>query len=184
MRAGSGKSGKGSGKGVGKGKPSNAKVARRRQGATLPPDGSLLSAYPEGCCVLLEATPRDFRATVGSGPRHDVPAGPSWYLVSFRIGLGSPHCRMMANPPSSLTWNVGMGIAVETNGYLAVKSSRWPERAAPLDDALGTESDPVQVMQVANSGATAGDQTSTPSAYGASGTPGVSSSPRAGHDRA
>lgn len=77
-----------------------------------------------------------------------LPSSPAWHLVSFRIGRdGSPHCRMLKNPPSSLEWNVGMGLAAETNGYLSVLGSRWPERAAPLDDALGTEADPIQVMQ-------------------------------------
>lgn len=141
--------------------PKKKVVRARRPGAALPADGSLLSAYPEGCCVLLEAMPRDFRASAASGPHRDVAAGPSWYLVSFRIGLGSPHCRVMQHPPSSPAWNVGMGNAVETNGYLAVKGSRWPERAAPLDDALETEADPIQVMQAASAGVSAGDRAST-----------------------
>lgn len=135
-------------------------VKRARQGSALPADGSMLSEYPEGCCVLISPAAQDVRVAASSLPLKSPPTaadrspvGPSWYLVSFRIGRdGSPHCRMLSNPPSSLEWNVKMGLAAETNGYLRVASSRWPERSAPLDDALGTEADPVQVMQSVNEG--------------------------------
>jgi hypothetical protein len=125
-------------------------VRRARQGSVLPVDGSRLSEYPEGCCVLISPSAQDVRMVAAKPPLSAVesPSSPAWHLVSFRIGRdGSPHCRMLRNPPSSLEWNVGMGLAAETNGYLLVLGSRWPERAAPLDDALGTEADPIQVMQ-------------------------------------
>jgi hypothetical protein len=141
----------------------SAVTKRARQGSALPPDGSTLSAYPEGCCVLIAVTARDVRvpgavmsfrpASIGAIPFGDVhdDVDAAWYLVSFRIGReGSPHCRRLSHPPSSLAWNVGMGLAAETNGYLAVLESRWPERAAPMDDALGVEADPMQIMEQAN----------------------------------
>ncbi len=116
-------------------KPDEKKPGRKSkkagQGSPLPPDGSPLSAYLVGSCVVL-----------GEGPV----AGPGWYLVAFRIGgTGNPHVRKMANLPSSIAWNVGLGDAREVKDTLVVEQSAWPSRVTD-ERALDADSDPDPVL--------------------------------------
>lgn len=104
------------------------KTKRSLQGTDLPADGSPLSAYPIGCCVLL--------ALAGGGP--------AWHLVLFRIGgSGNPHCARLASDPAREGWNARMGDARETRDESTVLASRWPFRAS-LDE--GAEIDPIALQ--------------------------------------
>ncbi len=107
----------------------NSKEKKNLQGKDLPPDGSPLSAYPVGACVLLQAP--------------DDPT-PTWHIVSFRIGgSGNPHVARMSIHPSSESWYLGRSGSVRSvSDSLIVLSSAWPNRdgmrAKIYGDAAGS----------------------------------------------
>ena len=99
------------------------------QGSQLPPDGSPLSSYPIGSCVLI-----------------DVNGYHGWHLIAFRIGgYGNPHVRIMAHPPSSQDWNSKTGQAREVDDGIIVLRSAWPHRATD-SRGLDANSDPDPVI--------------------------------------
>ncbi len=105
------------------------KSKKGTQGSPLPADGSLLSRYPVGSCVLLE-----------------IEGVTDWYLIAFRIGgSGNPHLRRMRHPPTSADWNVGPSYVREFSDRLVVRQADWPLRIAD-DRTLHADSDPDPVL--------------------------------------
>ncbi len=102
------------------------KSLKAAQGAPLPPDGSPISDFPIGSCVLVE---RDSSA--------------AWYLLMFRIARsGPPFCGLMSHPPSSPRWNDRMGDSRSIPDATIVLASAWPLRMRAAD-ASGGEEDPL-----------------------------------------
>jgi hypothetical protein len=100
------------------------------QGQALPPDGSPISAYPNGCCVLV-----------------DHGGEVAWHMLLFRIGrTGPPFCGRMSNLPTSVTWNHGMGDSRSIPEPTIVLASAWPLRARAAE--VGIEEDPLQTGEL------------------------------------
>jgi hypothetical protein len=88
---------------------------RSEQGAPLPPDGSILSAYPTKSCVLIDA---------GDGE-------PAWHMIVMRIGgHGQPHVARLLSHPGASGWNTRMGDARQISEGIVVLASCWPYRAS------------------------------------------------------
>lgn len=99
---------------------------RRIPGSDLPPDRSPISAYPEKCCVLIDAG-------------DEV----AWHLISILIGGGgSPFVRRMARPPESRDWNEAMGEVRSVSEHTVVYAATWPNRGSVTSDGAGGEVDP------------------------------------------
>lgn len=113
---------------------SDKKSKKGAQGAPLPDDGSPLSAYPVGACVLIE-----------------IDGSSDWYLIAFNIGkVGNPHLRKLVHPPTSLDWNTGPSAAHEFSCRLVVQQSAWPRRATD-DRARDADVDPDPLLNYVHS---------------------------------
>jgi len=99
------------------------------QGSSLPVDGSRLSAYPVGSCVLIE-----------------IGGSAAWHLITNRIGgIGNPHVRRLVNPPTSSDWNAGPSQTKEISDGLVVQRSAWPRRVTD-ERSLDANSDPDPIL--------------------------------------
>lgn len=116
------------------------KSRKSAQGSPLPEDRSPISAYPVGCCVLVESPVDDG----GSVEAH-------WHMLVYRIARSpSPHCRRMSISPRDLRWNAGLGSARELASSTVVHASCWPERPPP-EEMTGQERDPLADFEDAGS---------------------------------
>lgn len=118
------------------------------QGRPLPADGTELSAYPIGCCVLTS-----------------FPGSPSqeWFLIAFRIGgvgcgdeAAGIHLRRLEYDPHAPGWEYSQHDTRETRVAMVASSSCWPFRRADAD-SVGEERDPL----LARIGSTDGGDPST-----------------------
>lgn len=101
------------------------------QGSQLPPDGSPISSYPNGCCVLI-----------------DHGGEVAWHMLLFRIGKrGPPFCGRMSHLPSSPSWNSQMGDSRSIPEATTALSSAWPLRGRRADGA-GEEEDPLMTGEL------------------------------------
>lgn len=90
----------------------------------IPTLGNALSAFPVGCCVLIDGET-------------------GWDLVSMRLGgRGDPHCRRLLFPPSSTSWMEGALEPRQVVGTRLVVDACWPVRKVD-DSTVGSVKDPV-----------------------------------------